>query len=230
MQSSTPSEGGSVPHPDLAEAVARGITLPLAALRASMECLARDLEGAATPPLVLRGALNEVIRMGKNVQALVDFTLPQPLHPFACSLEEIAQATLCALDAPSRARVLLASENGRAPLFVDGPVLSRSLAHLVEAGLAHSSHPVLLRARATFSDAVFSVVCPACVSEVDGEADVVRAWPPNPHLAASTGVGVALARREIERLGGSFATRSSSSAPLLWVARFRIHSSSEVRS
>jgi K+-sensing histidine kinase KdpD len=187
---------------DLSDAIATGICVPLSALRASMESLARGLDAGDPRATLLSSALCEVVRMGRNVQALLDIALPPTLRPLDCTLEEIAHAALQAIGAEQRARVLLAIESGRERVFVDGPCLSSTLSHLIEAGLCETSHPVLVSARCSGGRCMFSVV------------HVSRgASPIAPRL------GVELARRQIERMGGELSLHRTQNDQVMWIVR-----------
>ncbi len=187
---------------ELSDAIASGICVPLSALRASMESLARGLDAADPRASLLSSALDEVVRMGRNVQALLDIALPPPLRPLDCTLEEIAQAALQAIAPAQRARVLLAVESGRERVFIDGPCLSSSLSHLIEAGLAETSHPVLVSARTAGGRSMFSVVY------------VARGASP-----AAPRLGTELARRQIERMGGELSQHRTQNDQVMWIVR-----------
>lgn len=199
--------------PELSEAIANGISVPLSALRASMESLARGLVTGDPRATLLHGALDEVVRMGRNVQALLDIALPPPLRPLDCTLEEIAQGALQALGAQRATRVLLAIEDGRNRLFVDGPLLSSALSHVIEAGLCETSHPVLVSVRCSTGRCVFSVLY---VAQPAAHAD---ASAPSAAPRSSARLGLELARRLIRRMGGELGLSRAANDQVLWLAR-----------
>jgi K+-sensing histidine kinase KdpD len=191
---------------ELADAIASGICVPLSALRASMESLARGLDVGDPRATLLSSALDEIVRMGRNVQALLDIALPPPLRPLDCTLGEIAHAALQAIHPEQRSRVLLAVESGRQRLFVDGPCLSSTLSHLIEAGLCETSHPVLVSARSSAGRPVFSIVYVARTNSSNGARSSPR-------------LGLQLARREIQRMGGDVALQHSLHDQVTWLVR-----------
>lgn len=188
---------------DLSNAVTIGIRTPLAALRASMESLAHGLEDADPRAGTLQGALDEVIRLGRNVQALLDYTLPAPLHPLACTIDEIAHAALDALPREQRPRVLLAIESGSGRVQLDGPLLARALAHLIEGALEASAEPVLLCVRHQHGSARFTIL-----HDTRGGMHADRAT--GAAHTTNLGLGLSIARRDVERMGGAITERRTS--------------------
>jgi K+-sensing histidine kinase KdpD len=190
--------------PELSDAISSGICVPLAALRASMESLARGLDAADPRATLLSSALGEVVRMGRNVQALLDIAIPPPLRPLHCTLDEIAHAALQSIGSEQRSRVLLAVESGGARLFVDGPCLSSTLSHLIEAGLCETSHPVLVSARSSGARCMFSVVSVART----GSQTATRSKPR---------LGLELAHRQIQRMGGDLSLHRTQHDQVMWL-------------
>lgn len=198
---------------DLSEAIASGISVPLSALRASMESLARGLDAGDARGTLLHSALDEIVRMGRNVQALLDITLPPPLRPLHCTLEEIAQGALQAIGAERATRVLLAVEDGRERLFVDGPLLSGALSHLIEAGLCETSHPVLASARCSSGGCVFSVLYDA------RPLPLPDAGTPPAAVRSPARLGLEFARRQLRRMGGDLGLERTANGQVMWLAR-----------
>jgi K+-sensing histidine kinase KdpD len=192
--------------------VTNNIRTPLSALRASLESLAVGFAAGDPRALLLRGATSELQRLGHNVQALLDWSLPPNIRPLACTLEEIAHAALDGLSADCKTCVLLAVENGDARLTVDGALLARCLSHLIELGLEDRAQTILLSAREEGSNITFAVVRPA------------RALPANVAAAGtretSLGLGLSLARRDIERMGANLTTRRTSSGRVVHKIEF----------
>ncbi|MCB9914231.1 MAG: HAMP domain-containing histidine kinase [Planctomycetes bacterium] len=116
---------------DVRASVRRDIAAPLAVLRASMEAMAGQLTAQDPRGTVLGGALQQLVLLGQNVQALCDYAMPPELFPQACSLEELVRTTHAQLEPNAAARVALACEAGDSRAVVDGVVLARRIAHLV---------------------------------------------------------------------------------------------------
>jgi K+-sensing histidine kinase KdpD len=183
---------------DVSAAVAKAVRVPLAALRASMETLVTSFAAEDSRTFAARGALDEIVRLGHELQTLLDYALPLPVHPSSCSLREIVCAAVEGLGPRRRADVITAIEDRRARLEVDGPLLSRSLSRLLEPGT--SPAPALLRARLERSEAVFTVV----IGRTDGASPRVADLR---NTTAASVLGLLLARRDVERMGGHFTFR-----------------------
>lgn len=181
-------------------AVTNAIRVPLAALRASMETLVSSFEAEDRRTLAARGALDEIVRLGHELQTLLDYALPVPVQPISCSLREIVCSAVEALGPRRRADVLTAIEDRRARFEVDGPLLSRSLSRLLEPAPGSVPAPALLHARLDRSQAVFTVVL--------GRTDCERPKTAGPRgTTAASILGLLLARRDVERMGGQFTFR-----------------------
>lgn len=190
--------------PEMKAAVRQEIDAPLAALRAAMEHLADEHQGE-TPPLdVLDGALREIVRVGRNVNALIDFAVPPEVRPQDCNLEELVRATHRALPSHIRERVQLAIEGHREIVHTDGPMLSRCLGYLITANVSVTDE-ALLRVTTSGSSALFTLLC-----EVHAEHEV--------SLGVSTpddaSLVLVLAQRELQRLGGDVDTHLARSGAL----------------
>lgn len=194
------------PAPDAEElglSVTRIFKLPLAALRASMESLARDLDRADPRREVLHGALAEIQRLGRDVQALADYAAPRPLAPLRCSIEELLQGAVARVDRRSAERLSIARPARSVTLWVDGPLLSAALANLVQVALESSREEVLLQARVEDGEAIFAVVEASACTDLNA-LESLRA-----ERGSSLGLGFNLAQRDVERMGGrltAFAT------------------------
>jgi K+-sensing histidine kinase KdpD len=182
---------------DLPSAVGHAVRAPLAALRASMEALARSVDAGDRRHLAARGALDEIVRLGHELQTLLDYALPLPVQPISCSLREIVCSAVEGLGPRRRAEVLTAIEDRRARLEVDGPLLSRSLTRLLEPGPGTTPAPALLHARLDSSQAVFTVVHGPTAPETAHGTDLRG-------TTAASVLGLLLARRDVERMGGEF--------------------------
>lgn len=185
---------------ELSSAVGHAVRAPLAALRASMETLARSFEAGDRRHLAARGALDEIVRLGHELQTLLDYALPLPVQPISCSLREIVRSAVDALGPRGRADVLTAIEDRRARLEVDGPLLSRSLSRLLEPAHGSFAAPALLHARLERTDAVFTVVLEPAAPKPAGASDLRG-------TTAASVLGLLLARRDVERMGGAFTCR-----------------------
>jgi K+-sensing histidine kinase KdpD len=185
---------------DLGLAMSRILRNPLAGLRASMETLAGELDeaqAAADSQFTLKAALDQVTRLSRDVEALVDYAAPRPIAPLRCTLEEILQAALATLPGELRARVRVARSEASHPLHVDGPVLATCLGHLLESALEYSAGDewVLFQAREENGATVFAIVD-------GGNASLLH--PGELHDStrrAHLGLGVSLAVRDIDRMG-----------------------------
>jgi len=200
MQTSTEHMSQSPTRQEINAAVTEGVRAPLAALRASMESLSHAFQPGDPRSLAVQGALEEVVRLGHEMQTILDYALPQPTRPISCSLLEIASSARAALQPEHRAQVLLAIEDRRARLTVDGALLSRSIARMLEAALAGTRSQVLLRSRLHCGEAVFAIV------HATPPPWNARGAPPR-FRSAATALGAEIAQRDVERMGGSFALR-----------------------
>ena len=119
----------------------------------------------------------------------------------ACTLEEIASNARRLLDADQRARLIVAKPAQALPLCVDGPLLSITLHRLLANAFEAGSEQVLLAIEQTFRETRFSVV-DASTQGFDAS------WAQEPfHTTKPSrlGLGLALVRRDVAVLGGSFA-------------------------
>lgn len=185
---------------DVSSAVANAVRAPLAALRASMEMLASSFDVGDRRNVAARRAIDEIVRLGHELQTVLDYALPLPVAPISCSLREIICSAVEHLGPRRRADVITAIEDRRARLEVDGPLLSRSLSRLLEPAPGAHAAPALLRARLERTQAVFTVVL--------GRTDVES--PRVPEFCTTTAasvLGLLLARRDVERMGGQFTFR-----------------------
>ena len=203
-------------------AVTEGVRAPLAALRASMESLAHAFQAEDPRSLAVRGALEEVVRLGHEMQAILDYALPQPAQPLSCSLLEIACSARSSLPAEQRSQVLLAIEDRRARLTVDGTLLSRSISRVLETALTETRSHVLLRSRLDHGEAVFALV------QATPHAWITHGSGTRFHSAVSA-LGAELARRDVERMGGRFALRHDPEGSTVFEIRFPAEMASEVR-
>lgn len=162
---------------------------PLAALRASMENLARELDPSDPRSEHVQAALAEVLRMSRGVQDLVDYAAPRDIKPLACSSDELLFSALRMLPAALRERVRVARPGGVEMLKVDGPQLCIALRHLAEYALATTRGEVLFGAREELGVVLFTLT---------GEAS-----PAAPRTSLQVDLSLHLAGRDIPRMGGT---------------------------
>ena len=200
-------------HQEISTAVAQGVRAPLAALRASIESLSRAFSAGDPGSLAAQGALDEVVRLGHEIQAILDYALPPPAQALSCSMREIVCSALDGLALRDRPHVLLAIEDRRARFTVDGPLLSRSITRLLAAVPTDDLRPALLRARVEGTDVVF-----ALVQDVPGGAGSDH--PSTRSRSAVSALGSSLARRDVERMGGRFSVRAEANGNQVSEIRF----------
>ncbi len=168
---------------------------PLAALRASMESLARELPDNDPRSEHVHAALEEVLRISRGVQDLVEFAAPRAIEPLACTSDELLFSTLRMLPQASRSRVRLARPAHATTIQIDGPQLCLALRHLAEYTLATSLGEVLFGAREENGAVLFTLVGEAC--------------PTGMHESVQIDLGLHLAGRDIPRMGGSLTLQRS---------------------
>lgn len=199
MSSATPHSVRTDEHPVLGHSLERMLGQPLAALRASIESLVSDLDAGDPHERTLHGALEQVTRMARDLQCLVDYAAPRPLLPLRCTFEEIARGVEQGLRPAQRNRLQLAHPGRGAALDVDGPLLASSLSSLAQGALESAPGNLLLQARRDGETVVFTFV----------QADAGDVYEPEtvalerPETDASLAVRLTVARRDIARMGGS---------------------------
>jgi K+-sensing histidine kinase KdpD len=146
----------------------------------------------------LKGALEQVVRMSRDVETLVELAAPKPVAPLRCTVEEILQAALAMLPVEQRARVRVARPAPAHVLLVDGPLLSGSLGHLLESALdaADRDEWVLLQVRHEVDATLFAIV-EGGSSSILQPGDLCRGSLFEAHL----GLGISLAVRDLDRMG-----------------------------
>ncbi|HUR28973.1 MAG TPA: hypothetical protein VM509_12360 [Planctomycetota bacterium] len=181
--------------PALALTMTRILKNPLAALRASMESLARELPASDPRSEHVRSALDEVLRLSRGVQDLVDFTAPRDVEPLDCTTEELLYSTVRMLPESLCRRVRIARADGARALFVDGPQLCQAMRHLVEYTLATAADEVLFGVREEADAILFTLVS----ESTDATA----------RQSTQLDLGLHLAGRDIPRMGGSLKLQHS---------------------
>ncbi len=184
---------------ELASVLSHGLDLPLAALRASMESLNEVLPADAKGNGPLHHALREVGALGRNVRELVEFaSAPEPM-PLRCTASEIAVAARGALSPTDRPHVMVARLANAGTLHTDAPLLTRCLRRLIQNSLEAGSEHVLLTVRHENGYAKFTVI-DASPQKFDAEwaCSAFHSTKSN-HL----GLGLSIARRDVELLAGT---------------------------
>ncbi len=182
-----------LPAPDLGLTMTQVLRNPLSALRASMETLASEFRADDPRSLKLSGALEQVLAMSRDVDALMALAAPRPLAPLTCSLDEILESALRRQGFEQRARVRLARPTSPANLRVDGPLLADCLARLLEHALASVSQSVLLSTQRDGALTRFAIVADS--------ASAGATWEQLPQQRrAALELGLALARRDAQRM------------------------------
>ncbi len=196
MQRTTATQQAELPSPpELGLTITRILKNPLAALRASMEDLARDLPASDPHSAHVNAALEEVLRLSRGVQDLVDFAAPREIKPLSCTTDELLFSTLRMLPEAARSRVRLARSNVAQNLSIDGPQLCQALRHLADYTLATTAGEVLFGTR-NESDALFFTLV--------GEASNTTASE-----SIQLDLGLHLAGRDIPRMGGTLTLQRS---------------------
>lgn len=186
---------------ELGRKMNRVLRTPLAGLRASMESLGSELRGQGSDSAAntLEAALEQVTRLARDVEALVDLAAPRPVAPLGCSAEEIVLAAVRALPPAIRPRVRIAGPLPTGRVMVDGPLLAASLEHLLESALdgAGEGDWALLQVRRESDDTVFAIALGGGASILQPGSIGREPTPWDAHLD----LGVALAHRDIGRMG-----------------------------
>ncbi|MAF64967.1 MAG: hypothetical protein CMJ84_04815 [Planctomycetes bacterium] len=200
------------PDPFSKHSMAEELHVPLTALRASVEALARDCPPDAPPAARFDGVISQVVRLGRRVQDLIALSHPPPLRPLPCCVEEIVRGAVAVVPEKHRCRVIFAIDERSARLVVDGPLFARALGGLLEA-VVDDHGEALLHAHSRDGTASFGI-------RAQGRR---RRFPaPSPHPR----IGETLARREIARMGGVISETSSRFGTVGLAVRLPAHTAS----
>jgi len=190
----------AVASPELSRAFRQGLDLPVCALRASLKALCEDYPGDEEAGVLLRGAIEEVGRIEDNVRELVEFATPPVPQALETDAHEVVLTALRTLPLCQRARIRTCIESAGGALELDVPLLATALRRLVDNALEASPDDVLVVARVDAASAGLSIAV------VNG---ATRACAPEWALApfrttkpGRLGLGLTLARRDVELLGG----------------------------
>ena len=184
----------------LGQAMIDGLNLPLAALRASLESLADELDDEDPRTPTVAGALREVSKVGRTVRELADYSNEPTPMPLRCTVEEIVYSARHRLPLAQRDRVLVARVEKPHTLTVDGPLLAQCLFRLIENAVEAGSGWVLVNVRNEGDSTEFVTLNRDPGEEFDWE------WAQTPFQTDKPehiGLGLALARRDIELMGGT---------------------------
>jgi K+-sensing histidine kinase KdpD len=185
--------------------LATSLSTSIAALRATLESAAGESMAPERRTASLHGAIDEMARLARRVQALVDLARPADIAPLPCSHRELVGSALAALDGRYRSRVRVARGAADDRLLVDGPLFSRCLCYLLEEALEKGRGEVLLHVREEADNVVFAVVGAA-----EGEFQISRGGRQDREAAEETRrAAKCLARRDIERMGGRLEQRAT---------------------
>jgi K+-sensing histidine kinase KdpD len=172
---------------------------PLVALRASMETLAGEFSVGDPRGATLHGALEQVLSLSRDIDALVNYAAPRPIQPLCCTVEEIMRAALRGLRFDQSARLKLANATPNTSLIVDGSLLADCLALLIRNTLADPHELILLSASSDAQSTAFSLIGRGHDANLYGD---LRAISPA-NQDAALGLSLRLARRDVERMNGT---------------------------
>jgi hypothetical protein len=136
---------------------------------------------------LIRGSVREAERLGRDARALIDWCHPHEPRPIDCTAEEVGLAALRALSPEHRARASAAVEGALWLAGVDPDLLARALSYLIADGLGECSHASLVIARRE-EGLSFHV-------SFEGSKPLEARTP------AALGLGDAIARRDLARMG-----------------------------
>ncbi|MCA8980454.1 MAG: hypothetical protein H6831_11585 [Planctomycetes bacterium] len=126
------------------DALIAEIRVPMAALRAALENLARQGADTAERAKVLEAAADEVGRLSHKVTTLLDAALATPSATTSCRISELQQRLIRAIDPALHGAVEIACEDTWAAVAIDAAPFAGALAGLVES-LALGGAQVLVR-------------------------------------------------------------------------------------
>jgi len=181
---------------DLRSTLQDGLQVPLAALQASLEELAKDFPSGDPRAVTLENTVRSIVGLAHRVQSLADFAADPPHAPLPCSLEELARSAYRNTPVELRGQVHLAVEDSNQRVLLDGPLCSRLLSYLIRA-CTESHFEVLLHVRATHEEAIFNLVTspvPAGTTRAPISEDTSN--------QGANDMVLVVAERELVRMGG----------------------------
>ena len=138
-------------------AVQRGLRIPIEELRSSMESLRSEFGAGETSDRAIGAVLAEVNRLGRNVQDLLDYAYQPEAKAIECSVNEVVYTARFHVPHDLWGSLYIARDRHLPNLRVDGPVLSRSIARLIEAAAPLARSGVLLNVKRTGNAVAFSI-------------------------------------------------------------------------
>lgn len=126
------------------DALTSEIRVPMAALRAALENLARRGEEQTDRAQVLEAAADEVARLSHKVSTLIDAALASPIATTSCRISELRDRLVRAIDPALLDCVHIACEDAWAAVAIDAAPFAGALAGLIES-LARGGAEVLVR-------------------------------------------------------------------------------------
>lgn len=193
-------------HPELPRALSQSLATPVEALRATVELILDEYHPHDPRRSLVRGVLDELVRVGKNVQALMELAEGPIPSPADCTVGEIVGSARLRLRPDQRRRLWVGLEGVREPLFVDAPQLSRCLHRLLENALEASADEVLLTAKSNHSTTTLTVVNQSFGPGLDPSSAVKAFQSDKPN---HIGLGLTLVQRDVERMGGNLTLSQS---------------------
>jgi len=191
------------PQSHIANALGRSVRTPLEALRIIIE----DLVAGTADCSVLPAAIDTLQRVRRNVESVEEFFRMENPEPLLCTVREIAHGVRHYLPEEQRSRLLIALDANTDELFVDGPMLIKSLASIASNAIEASANPVLLRVQKQDKGFAFSIVGHSLE-----QFDFTDALQPFiTEKRGHVGLGLTLAARTFELLGGELLVRTGAS-------------------
>lgn len=171
------------------ERAARSLEQRVASLRAGLDALRAAVPMEDPLQVPVHGVAEQFEYLARDVRALVEWSLPAPVRALDCTLEEIGLSALDSLRSDHRALTLVAVERPTTRVRIDGSLVSRCLARVLEHGFTRGAgHAgIQIAPRATGFIAMTSF-----------EGDGVH------EDSVSASICEPLARRDLSRLGARF--------------------------
>ena len=132
------------PDPVLGQAVRRGLSRPVDHLKRSMRELSRSFDDSDPRGAELSDLMKLVDHLGRNVRDLFDYAHPPEQRALECTIDEVLYTARYLVPHHMWKHLLVARERDLPAMHVDGPVLARSIARLVEAAAPLAKQGVLL--------------------------------------------------------------------------------------
>ncbi|MFT5284040.1 MAG: signal transduction histidine kinase [Planctomycetota bacterium] len=199
------------PQPQVADALFRGVRTPLEALRIILE----DLEAGTADHSVLPATIETLQRVRRNVESIEEYFQANVPHTMTCSVREIAYGVRNYLSSDQRVSLLIALDASDDEIRVDASMLIRSLAHLASNAIECSENPVLLRVQRNETGFSFSLVGHG--QSLFNVADAAEPFAST--KLGHVGLGLTLAIRDIQRLGGELQVRTGSAVSTRFVVQ-----------